>query len=277
VKGLFVFTLSFKFIVNMKLKGICSMKNFKGIALITGASRGLGAEIARTFVENGYGVVVNYYQNKESAEMLVGELGKENAIALYADITNKHDVEKLVNQTIKHYGCINIIINNALINFKFDPNAQEAVHELSWGRYVEQFEGSVHGALNTIQAALPYLKETDNARVINIGTNLFQNPIVPYHQYTTGKAALVGFTRNMAKELGQYGITVNMVSGGLLQTTDASALTTEEVFNIVANSSALNRVTTPKDVAETVVFLGSDRAKGITGQNIVVDSGLTMN
>jgi 3-oxoacyl-[acyl-carrier protein] reductase len=131
--------------------------------------------------------------------------------------------------------------------------------------------------LNTIQAALPYLKETDNARVVNIGTNLFQNPIVPYHQYTTGKAALVGFTRNMAKELGQYGITVNMVSGGILQTTDASALTTEEVFKIVASSSALNRVTTPKDVAETVVFLGSDRAKGITGQNIVVDSGLTMN
>ncbi|YCA43972.1 3-oxoacyl-ACP reductase [Bacillus sp. JZ8] len=253
------------------------MKNFKGIALVTGASRGLGAEIARTFVENGYGVVVNYYQNKESAEILVDELGKENAIALYADITNKHDVEKLVNQTIKHYGCINIIINNALINFKFDPNAQETVHELSWGKYIEQFEGSVHGALNTIQAALPYLKEIDNARVVNIGTNLFQNPIVPYHQYTTGKAALVGFTRNMAKELGQYGITVNMVSGGLLQTTDASALTTEEVFNIVASSSALNRVTTPKDVAETVVFLGSDRAKGITGQNIVVDSGLTMN
>lgn len=68
-----------------------------------------------------------------------------------------------------------------------------------------------------------------------------------------------------------------MVSGGLLQTTDASALTTEEVFNIVASSSALNRVTIPKDVAETVVFLGSDRTKGITGQNIVVDSGLTMN
>lgn len=88
----------------------------------------------------------------------------------------------------------------------------------------------VKAALNLVQASLPYLKDSPQARIITIGTNLFQNPVVPYHEYTSGKAALLGFTRNIAKELGPDGITANMISGGLLQATDASSVTTPEVF-----------------------------------------------
>lgn len=127
------------------------------------------------------------------------------------------------------------------------------------------------------QAVLPSMKENQYGRIINIGTNLFQNPIVPYHQYTTGKAALLGFTRNMAKKLGPFGITVNMVSGGLLKETDASKVTTPEVFQLIADTSALLRVTKPEDVAEVVGFIGTEAAREVTGQNITVDGGLTMN
>lgn len=113
--------------------------------------------------------------------------------------------------------------------------------------------------------------------MINIGTNLVQNPVVAYHEYTTGKAAMIGFTRNMAKELGQYGITVNMVSGGLLKETDASSVTTEEVFGIIESTTPLQKATRPEELADAALFFASPWARAITGQNLVVDGGLVMD
>jgi 3-oxoacyl-[acyl-carrier protein] reductase len=111
----------------------------------------------------------------------------------------------------------------------------------------------------------------------DIGTNLVQNPVVPYHDYTTSKAALLGFTRNMARELGAYGITVNMVSGGLLRTTDASSATSQEVFDLIESTTPLRKVTTPEDLADVVLFFASPWARAVTGQNLIVDGGLVMN
>ncbi|RKJ59723.1 SDR family oxidoreductase, partial [Butyricicoccus sp. 1XD8-22] len=133
------------------------------------------------------------------------------------------------------------------------------------------------GALNSIQACIQDMKEIGFGRIINIGTNLFQNPVVAYHEYTTAKAALLGFTRNMAKELGAYGITVNMMSGGLLKQTDASKATTEEVFKIIEATTPLQRVTTPKELADVALFFASPWGRAITGQNLVVDGGLVMD
>ena len=245
--------------------------------LVTGSSRGLGAIIAKQFGAKGYRVIVNYFRNEEKAMQVVEEIGDDRAIAIKADVRDKQQVEAMILEAVQQFGPIEVVVNNALINFEFNPVTQKKVEELNWENYNEQFEGTVQSALNVIQTVLPEMKRARYGRIINIGTNLFQNPVVPYHQYTTAKAALIGFTRNMAKELGTYGITVNMVSGGLLQKTDASAATTPEVFDLIATSSPLNRVTEPADVAEVVVFLGTEASRGITGQNIVVDSGLTMN
>lgn len=121
------------------------------------------------------------------------------------------------------------------------------------------------------------MKKQEFGRIISVGTNLFQHPVVPYHDYTTSKAALLGFTRNMANELGQYGITANMVSGGLLKTTDASASTSKEIFEIIENSTPLRKVTDPAEVADAIVFFASPWARAVTGQNLVVDGGLVMN
>lgn len=249
----------------------------KRVVLVTGASRGLGREIAKKFGEKGYVVIVNYFKNEEKANEVVVEIGHNNAIAIKADVRDKKQVDAMVEKAVSRFGKIDVAVNNALVNFEFNPLIQEKVDEITWDKYLEQFEGSVKSALNVVQSVLPSMKENHHGRIINIGTNLFQNPVVPYHQYTTGKAALLGFTRNMAKELGAFGITVNMVSGGLLQTTDASKVTTPEVFQLIADSSALNRVTAPEDVAEMVAFLGTEAARAVTGQNITVDSGLTMN
>ncbi|MFA8439717.1 3-oxoacyl-ACP reductase [Pueribacillus sp. YX66] len=245
--------------------------------LVTGSSRGLGAAIARTVAQQGHYVVVNYYKSKDSAEALVSEIGDEQAIAIQADVTNREEVDALVTKATEHFGKIDVVVNNALVNFKFDPNAQKPFTELAWEDYEGQLNGTIKAAFHVIQSVLPQFIERKSGSIINIGTNLFQNPVVPYHEYTTAKAGLIGFTRNIAAELGQHGINANVVSGGLLKTTDASAVTTPEVFDLIAQSTPLKKVTTPQDVANMVAFLASEAANGITGQNITVDGGLTMN
>jgi 3-oxoacyl-[acyl-carrier protein] reductase len=110
--------------------------------------------------------------------------------------------------------------------------------------------------------------------VINVGTNLFQYPVVPYHDYTAAKAALLSVTRTFAADLGPRGVTVNMVSGGLLRTTDASAATPEAVFDAIAASTPLLSVTTPAEFADAILFVASPWSRAITGQNLVVDGGL---
>lgn len=247
------------------------------VILVTGSSRGLGATIVKTLVEQSHKVIINYCHSKQAAQDLVAELGSDKAIAIQADVTQREAVDKMIAQGTKHFGQIDVVVNNALVDFKFDPTAQQSFTELTWKDYQQQIDGTLKAAFNVTQSVVPQFKERKQGSIISIGTNLYQNPVVPYHQYTTAKAGLIGFTRNIAAELGQYGITANVVSGGLLKTTDASAVTTPEVFDIIAQTTPLRQVTTPEDVAHMVAFLASDNARGITGQNYTVDGGLTMN
>jgi 3-oxoacyl-[acyl-carrier protein] reductase len=247
------------------------------VVLVTGSSRGLGATIVKTLVAQGQKVIINYCHSERAAQDLVAELGSDNAIAIQADVTQREAVDKMIAQGTKHFGQIDVVVNNALVDFKFDPTAQQPFTELTWEDYQQQIDGTLKAAFNVSQSVVPQFKERKQGSIISIGTNLYQNPVVPYHQYTTAKAGLIGFTRNIAAELGQYGITANVVSGGLLKTTDASAVTTPEVFDIIAQTTPLRQVTTPEDVAHMVAFLASDNARGITGQNYTVDGGLTMN
>lgn len=245
--------------------------------LVTGSSRGLGATIVKTLAQQGFQVVINYYKSKESAEKLASEIGEAQAIAIQADVTNRQEVEEMIAKATEYFGQIDVVVNNALVGFKFDPNAQKPFTELSWDDYQQQIDGTLKAAFNIVQSVMPQFIERKNGSIISIGTNLYQNPVVPYHEYTTAKAGLIGFTRNIASELGQYGVKANVVSGGLLKTTDASAVTTPEVFDLIAQSTPLKTVTTPQDVANMVAYLSSENADGITGQNITVDGGLTMN
>lgn len=245
--------------------------------LVTGGSRGLGATIVKTLAKEGFKVVINYNQSEQAAEKLVSEIGEESAIAIQADVTNRQEVDRLIEKATNKFGQIDVVINNALVGFKFDPTTQKPFPELTWEDYQQQIDGTLKAAFNTVQSVIPQFIERKNGTIISIGTNLFQNPVVPYHEYTTAKAGLIGFTRNIAAELGAYGIRANVVSGGLLKTTDASAVTTPEVFDFIAQATPLKKVTTPQDVANMVAYLASENADGITGQNITVDGGLTMN
>lgn len=235
------------------------------IVLVTGGGRGLGAATVRAFAKQGAKIVINYYAREEKANHLVNELGK-NAIALQADVRNSEEVEAMFAKAKLHFQApITTVVNNALIAYSFDPLKKKDAYTIGWEDYLQQLEGSIKGALNTTQAALADMKKRGFGRIINIGTNLFQHPVVAYHDYTTSKAALLGFTRNMASELGEYHITVNMVSAGLLKVTDASKATTDEVFQIIENTSPLKKATDPKEVADAILFFASPWSRAVTG------------
>ena len=248
------------------------------VVLVTGGARGLGAAITRAFLREGARVVVNYHRSSDAAQAIVEHAGADRAVALQADVTDPDAVAAMLGKAQSHFGApVTTVVNNALIDFAFDGDARPQGETIAWERFERQFEGSVRGALNTLKAALPSMRDQGFGRVINIGTNLVQNPVVPYHDYTAAKAALLSLTRTMAADLGPDGITVNMVSGGLLRTTDASAATPDAVFDLIAQSTPLRRVTTPGEFADAIVFFASPWARAITGQNLVVDGGLVMD
>ncbi len=249
------------------------------VAIVTGASRGLGAQIAKQLATAGASVCVNYLNSKDAAENVVAEIIAEGgqAFAYQGDVTSLEQMQALSAEVVNRFGKIDILVNNALPNYQFNPNAEfTSIETVKWSHFSQQLEGIVQGAVNTVQAVLPQMKSQKMGKIINISTNLVYNPVVTYYDYTTAKSALIGLTRNLASELGQFGIRVNLLAGGLLKTTDASRLTTEEVFDYIATTTPLRQATSVSDFANSVVLMASDLSLAITGQSIAVDGGLTM-
>ncbi|WP_072687213.1 3-oxoacyl-ACP reductase [Rhodococcus marinonascens] len=247
----------------------------KQIVLVTGGGRGLGTSIVRSFAQQGARVIVNYRNSRDAAEALASSLDAGQAIALRADVTDAEQVKALFSAAEEHFGSpVTTVVNNALVDFSFNGDARDKADAITWAAFDSQFRGSVQAALHTTQAALPGMRSLGFGRIVNIGTNLFQNPVVPYHDYTAAKAAVLSLTRTLASDLGPDGITVNMVSGGLLRTTDASAATPDEVFDLIAAGTPLQSVTTPDEFADAVLFFASPWSRAVTGQNLVVDGGL---
>ena len=245
--------------------------------LITGGGRGVGAALVRAFLGEGARVVINYLNSSEQAVALA-DSAPDRAIALQADVRDEVAVQAMFERAHEHFGTpVTTVVNNALPAFSFNGDARPHADAIGWKQMHQQFEGIVRGALNTTQAALPGMRAAGFGRIINIGTNLFQNPVVPYHDYTAAKAALLSLTRTLSQDLGPDGITVNMISGGLLRTTDASAATPEAVFDFIAAGTPLRRVTTPAEFADAALFFASPWSRSVTGQNLVVDGGLVKN
>ncbi|MEG2731533.1 3-oxoacyl-ACP reductase [Brevundimonas sp.] len=243
------------------------------IVLVTGGARGVGAATVRAFANEGARVVINWRNSADAAQSLADELG-DRVIALQADVTDRASVEAMLAAANNHFGApVTTVVNNAL-DYSFNGDARSQMETIGWDEFASQFDTVIKGALNVIQAATPAMKAQGFGRVINIGTNLVQNPVVPYHDYTAAKAALMSLTRTAAGDLGPLGITVNMVSGGLLRTTDASAATPDAVFDLIAGMTPLRSVTTPQEFADAILFFASPWSRAVTGQNLVVDGGL---
>ncbi|MBC7469204.1 MAG: SDR family oxidoreductase [Ramlibacter sp.] len=248
------------------------------VVLVTGASRGIGAAIAQAFAAEGATVVVNHLSNDAAAAGVVEKCkaaGGE-AWAAKADVCCAAAVQTMVEQTLQETGRIDVLVNNAFRSYSFNPQQRKQFSDLEWQDYQAQFDGSVGATYNACKAIVPHFRQRAQGSIVNIVSDLVERPTVPYHDYTTAKSALVGFSRNLAAELGPLGIRVNCVAPGLVYPTQASSTTREEFREAIVAATPMRRIARPEDVAGPVLFLASDWSRFMTGQVLFVDGGLVM-
>jgi 3-oxoacyl-[acyl-carrier protein] reductase len=253
--------------------------NFDGkVVLVTGASRGIGAAIALAFAGEGATVVVNYLSNDGAAAEVVAQCKRAggDAWAVKADVGSPAAVQAMVAQALAEMGRIDVVVNNAFKSYSFDPEQRKMFGDVAWADYQAQFDGAVGSAYHVCQAVLPHFRQRAQGAIVNIVTNLVEHPVVPYHDYTTAKSALVGFSRTLAAELGPLGVRVNCVAPGLVYPTRSSDSTRAQFRETIIAATPLRRIARPEDVAGPVLFLASDWSGFMTGQVLFVDGGLVM-
>lgn len=239
-------------------------------AIVTGASKGIGAEIARQLAAAGAAVAVNYASDREGAERVVADIAAAGgrAIAVGADVSTEEGASALVTAAVEAFGRLDIIVNNAAY-FNFGP-----VEGVTLDAFRRHFEVNVFGTIQMIRSASPHLGE--GASIINIGSAGTVNPVPNAVLYGGSKAALDRTTLFLAKELGPRGIRVNAVRPGATDTEGNRRIGTmdnpDAVKGLIEHTS-LGRFGTPADVAPAVVFLASDEAGWITGAILDASGG----
>lgn len=239
--------------------------------LITGASRGIGRAAAVAFARNGYNVAVNYCKSKEKTAALADELNSYGVMtaAYQADVSDKTEVEEMFRKAEQELGKISALVNNAGIA---EQILFSDITEEKWDR---MFAVNVKGAYNCTQAVLPSMIHEKYGRIINVSSMWGISGASCEVHYSASKAALIGFTKALAKEVGLSGITVNCVAPGVIGT-DMNAAISGEILEELKENTPLNRIGTSEDVAEAILFLASDKASFITGQTLSVDGGFIL-
>lgn len=238
------------------------------VALITGASRGIGAACARRFARSGYSVAILYRSRADLAEALVQELIAEgqDAFCLQADVADRAQAFAAAEEVLRRYRRIDVLVNNAAI-------AQQKlftdITEEEWDR---MFAVNVKGAFNMTQAALPGMISRRSGSIVNISSMWGQVGASCEVHYSASKAALIGMTQALAKEVGPSGVRVNCIAPGVIET-DMNAHLDEETLAALSEETPLMRIGAPDEVARAALYLCSDGASFITGQVLGVNGG----
>lgn len=239
--------------------------------LVTGASRGIGREIAKLFAKNGYQVAVNYCLSQEQAESCVDEIQQQGGTAMMigADVSNRLEVHNMIKQVYQSFGKIDILVNNAGIA------QQKLFTDLSEQDWIKMFDINVKGVFEVTQAVLPLMIRQQQGNIVNISSMWGVTGASCEVHYSAAKAAVIGFTKALAKEVGPSHINVNCVAPGVIQT-QMNDLLSQQTIQTLKEETPLGRIGTPKDVAELVLFLASEKASFLTGQIITADGGMTI-
>ncbi|ALM51235.1 SDR family oxidoreductase [Halomonas huangheensis] len=238
------------------------------VAIVTGGSRGIGADICRRLANDGFAVVINYSSSVERAESLVEEIEAQGgqAFAQQADVTSSDDVARLFDATMEQFGRVDVLINNAGVLTTI-PLA-----EVSDELYNQHFDTNTKGTFNTLREASSRLDE--GGRIINISSSALALNLPGYAIYNATKAAVESFTRIYARELRGRRITVNAVAPGPVDTELFRNGKSAEQIESFANMSPLERLGEPRDIAELVAFLVRPEAEWINGQVIRANGGI---
>jgi 3-oxoacyl-[acyl-carrier protein] reductase len=242
------------------------------VALVTGASRGLGAAMARTLGARGARVAVNYFGSPEKAQRVAEEIkrGGGDAQAFKADVRDEAEVDRLVRETTSRFGPVDVLVVNAT-----GPQPFIRLEELTWRTCLDQLEFFVKSPVLLAKAVLGPMKQRRWGRIINIGSEVFERGVPEFSNYVSAKGAQLGLTRSWAMELAKTGITVNLVAPGWIPT-ERHVNDPQEAKDAYASAVPMGRMGEDNDVAEAVAFLASDAAKFITGQKISVNGGNTL-
>ena len=242
------------------------------VAVVTGASKGIGAAIARHFAAEGAKVVVNYASSKEGADKVVKEITDNGgmAIAIKADVSNEADVNRLFEETNTAFGGLDILVNNAVYQ------GYAPIELISAETFHSSFNVNVLGPILTIQAALKLFGDK-GGNIINISSGASKMPLPSASLYSATKAALDAITVSLSKELGAKNIRINSILPGATETEGATAAGVtagSEYEKMFIANTPLGRRGRPDDIAKAAVFLASDDASWITGEQISVSGGM---
>jgi NAD(P)-dependent dehydrogenase (short-subunit alcohol dehydrogenase family) len=245
-------------------------------AVVTGASQGIGATFALRLAAEGASVVAS---DVASCAKTVEEIRQRGgrAIDVTADVTDAKGVATLMQDAVISYGRLDILINNAALASAIEL---KPIHEISSEEWTRVMEVNVRGVFECIKAAVPYMREQEYGKIVNMGSGTFLKgaPLLPH--YVASKGAIVGLTRSFARELGSYGIRVNCISPGLVMT-DAmrghAFMGNASVMQGQIESRAVKREQIPEDLAGAMIFLSSSQSDFISGQTLVVDGGSFMH